>query len=42
MSDDENNSQYFEVRGVRLITSTRSVFILPQHHVGHESFAQAL
>jgi hypothetical protein len=39
MSDDENNSQYFEVR---LITSIRSVLILLQHHVGYESLAQAL
>jgi hypothetical protein len=39
MSDDENNSQYFEVR---LIPSIRSVLILLQHHVGYESLAQAL
>jgi hypothetical protein len=39
MSDDENNSQYFEVR---LVTSIRSVLILLQHHVGYESLAQAL
>ena len=39
MSDDENNSQYFEVR---LIASILSVLILHQCHVGYESLAQAL
>jgi hypothetical protein len=39
MSDDENNSQYFEVRP---IASIRSVLILLQCHVGYDSLAQAL
>jgi hypothetical protein len=39
MYEDENNSQYFEVR---LITSIRSVLILLQRHFGYESLAQAL
>ena len=39
MSDDDNNSQYFEVCR---ITSIRSILILPQRHVGYESLAQAL
>ncbi len=34
MSDDENNSQYFEVR---LIAFIRSVLILLQCHVGYDS-----
>jgi hypothetical protein len=39
MYEDENNSQYFEVR---LVASIRSVLILLQCHVGYESLAQAL
>lgn len=39
MSDDENNSQYFEVRR---INSSRFLLILLQRHVGYESLAQAL
>jgi hypothetical protein len=39
MSDDENNSRYFEVR---LILSIRAVLIVFQQHVGYESLAQAL
>ncbi len=39
VSEDESNSQYFEVR---LITSVRSVLILLQCHVGYDSLAQAL